>query len=80
MKFHLKNLTFSFKKKRLKVSSVKLRPFCLGLDVLKQCPCYGWSGLSMHDAKRRKENHFEKQSTFNDTFSNIVCVNKVITF
>ena len=28
-------LTFSFKKMRLKVSSVKRRPFCLGLNVLK---------------------------------------------
>ena len=29
-------LTFSFKKMRLKVSSVKRRPFCLGLCVLKE--------------------------------------------
>ena len=28
-------LTFSFKKMRLKVSSAKRRPFCLGLNVLK---------------------------------------------
>ena len=28
-------LTFSFKKMRLKVSSTKRRPFCLGLNVLK---------------------------------------------
>ena len=28
-------LTFSFKKMRLKVSSAKWRPFCLGLNVLK---------------------------------------------
>ena len=27
-------LTFSFKKMRLKVSSAKRRPFCLGLNVL----------------------------------------------
>ena len=39
-------LTFSFKKMRLKVSSVKRRPFCLGLNVLnsdqphsKVCHC-----------------------------------------
>ena len=30
----IKILTFSFKKMRLKVSSVKRRPFCLGLNVL----------------------------------------------
>ena len=30
-------LTFSFKKMRLKVSSAKRRPFCLGLNVLKLC-------------------------------------------
>ena len=29
-------LTFSFKKMRLKVLSAKRRPFCLGLNVLKQ--------------------------------------------
>ena len=29
-------LTFSFKKMRLKVSSAKWRPFCLGLNVLTQ--------------------------------------------
>ena len=30
-------LTFSFKKMRLKVSSAKRRPFCLGLNVLTHC-------------------------------------------
>ena len=30
-------LTFSFKKMRLKVSSAKRRPFCLGLNVLRTC-------------------------------------------
>ena len=30
--------TFSFKKMRLKVSSAKWRPFCLGLDVLMGIP------------------------------------------
>ena len=29
--------TFSFKKMRLKVSSAKRQPFCLGLNVLMQC-------------------------------------------
>ena len=32
-------LTFSFKKMRLKVSSAKWRPFCLGLNVLSQLEC-----------------------------------------
>ena len=32
-------LTFSFKKMRLKVSSAKWRPFCLGLNVLKRFKC-----------------------------------------
>ena len=31
-------LTFSFKKMRLKVSSAKWRPFCLGLNVLNLIP------------------------------------------
>ena len=31
-------LTFSFKKMQLKMSSVKWRPFCLGLNVLKVNP------------------------------------------
>ena len=30
-------LTFSFKKMRLKVSSEKRRPFCLGLNVIIAC-------------------------------------------
>ena len=30
-------LTFSFKKMRLKMSSAKWRPFCLGLNVLSDC-------------------------------------------
>ena len=33
----IKILTFSFTKMRLKVSSAKRRPFCLGLNVLNQC-------------------------------------------
>ena len=34
--------TFSFKKMRLKVSSAKWRPFCLGLNVLKGKPGVDW--------------------------------------
>ena len=33
----IKIITFSLKKMRLKVSSAKRRPFCLGLNVLMQC-------------------------------------------
>ena len=33
-------LAFSFKKMRLKVSSAKRRPFCLGLNVLTFDSCY----------------------------------------
>ena len=36
-------LTFSFKKIRLKVSSVKWRPFCLSLNMLKS----GWTSTLM---------------------------------
>ena len=39
--------TFSFMKKHLKMSSAKWRPFCLGLNVLKQFRigiCDGWRG------------------------------------
>ena len=36
----IKILTFSFAKMRLKVSSAKWRPFCLGLNVLSNPP--GW--------------------------------------
>ena len=35
-------ITFSFKKMRLKVSSAKWRPFCLGLNVLKFQSCLRW--------------------------------------
>ena len=38
----IKILTFSFTKMRLKVSSVKWRPFCLGLNVLSASPMYIW--------------------------------------
>ena len=34
----IKILTFSFTKMRLKVSSAKWHPFCLGLNVLKRSP------------------------------------------
>ena len=37
----IKILTFSFKKMRLKVSSVKWRPFCLGLNVLNVWHVHG---------------------------------------
>ena len=35
--------TFSFKKIHLKLSSGKWRPFCLGLDVSRDCSCLGGS-------------------------------------
>ena len=35
-------LTFSFRKMRLKVSSAKCRPFCLGLNVLIALMCRLW--------------------------------------
>ena len=41
----IKILTFSFKKMRLKVSSAKRRPFCLGLNVLMDW-C-GWNHRSL---------------------------------
>ena len=51
-------LTFSFKKMRLKVSSAKRRPFCLGLNVLNKRQThkkstiifYFSNNLTMHDA------------------------------
>ena len=36
----IKIITFSFKKMRLKVSSAKRRPFCLGLNVLRTEYCH----------------------------------------
>ena len=38
-------LTFSFKKLRLKVSSAKRRPFCLGLNVLNRGMCNSHLGV-----------------------------------
>ena len=41
----IKILTFSYKKMRLKVSSAKRRPFCLGLNVLNSvllCSIFIW--------------------------------------
>ena len=46
-------LTFSFKKMRLKVSSAKRRPFCLGLNELITCRIVlilRWAHLNVHDA------------------------------
>ena len=43
--------TFSFKKKHLKVSSAKLRPFCLGLNELMSCPPYH-NGQSKYSASK----------------------------
>ena len=40
----IKILTFSFTKMRLKVSSAKWRPFCLGLNVLKATFAMRWCG------------------------------------
>ena len=42
--FSFEILMFSFKKMRLKVSSAKRRPFCLGLNELTHCwrPCCVW--------------------------------------
>ena len=39
-------LTFSYTKVRLKVSSAKWRPFCLGLNVLNACHSCHWGSLS----------------------------------
>ena len=41
----IKILTFSFKKMRLKVSSAKRRPFCLGLNVLTEMQLVTWRKL-----------------------------------
>ena len=43
----IKILTFSFKKMHLNVSSVKWRPFCLGLNVLKQITAHVLSYTSV---------------------------------
>ena len=42
-------LTFSFKKMSLKVSSAKLRPFCLGLNVFKSCHCHSPDDYTLVD-------------------------------
>ena len=42
----IKILTFSFKKMRLKVSSAKRRPFCLGLNVLNVSTIRSWTVIS----------------------------------
>ena len=44
----IKILTFSFKKMRLKVSSAKRRPFCLGLNVLKAFPAVSYQQSGVH--------------------------------
>ena len=48
----IKTITFSFKKMRLKVSSAKWRPCCLGLNVLM---------LMVRNGQRRKINPFPRE-------------------
>ena len=45
----IKILTFSVKKMRLKVSSAKRRPFCLGLNVLTSVWLIKWGHLTDND-------------------------------
>ena len=56
--------TFSFKKMHLKMSSVKWRPFCLGLNVLRltsQAPACIWI-ISLHECTKTDNiyNHSEQ--------------------
>ena len=46
-------LTFSFKKMRLKVSSAKRRPFCLGLNVLREKLDHPWDGTVWECCQRQ---------------------------
>ena len=50
-------LTFSFKKMRLKVSSAKRQPFCLGLNVLKCLVNTAPANVPAQFRQRRKKKH-----------------------
>ena len=53
-------ITFSFKKMRLKVSSAKWRPCCLGLNVLRLLPIYPtgqWVSIYSVDSCFAKKNY-----------------------
>ena len=50
-------LIFSFKKMRLKVSSVKRRPFCLGLNVLTGTKCTWVQEMANHKSTQLT-NHY----------------------
>ena len=71
----IKILTFSFKKMRLKVSSGKWRPFCLGLNVLSEGshPSYG------HNIKSFDKMHFLQCRCQNAMYSKCQFV-KSVTF
>ena len=53
-------LTFSFKKMRLKVSSAKWRPSCLGLNVLSQFvdDCVTVQSSVKQNKNKHKMNHY----------------------
>ena len=57
--FLVEILKFSFKKMRLKVSSAKWRPFCLGLNVLNECIAY--AGALAGDPVITSEKHITSQ-------------------
>ena len=58
--------TFSLKKTRLKMSSAKWRPFCLGLNVLITMTCDWREGFSARTKRKscRQENRCSTQALF----------------
>ena len=67
-------LTFSFKKMRLKVSSEKRRPFCLGLNVLTVCLMFVWLGL-IHVARSVLiRYHIQRSKPVNDLVPDCVSI------
>ena len=61
-------LTFSFKKMRLKVSSAKWRPFCLGLNVLRKTMSWQtWMTSLNHNDWKHCDAGFRKRTR---TYSN----------
>ena len=63
----IKLLTYSFKKMRLKVSSAKRWPFCLGLNVLTNWPLGDVVGILTHWGPDKMADI--SQTTFSNVFS-----------
>ena len=65
--------SFSFKEMHLKMASAKWRPFCFGLNVLKQSSVWQQHSHEYNFTKKMLQLSFDKTSTWYD-YRNIECI------